>query len=254
MIRSFSYSLLITCFILVTSCKTNYVPTSSETRNISVSDLEFQTDSQLVEMYLPYKKELEKDMGRVISVAEQEMIKGKPESNLTNFLADFLLEEANIEAKKSELNINLNLSYFNYGGIRTSIPKGEITVGNIFELMPFENEMVFLQLDGNQIQEFLNYIAAKEGDSVGGVRFLISDEKAKNIQINGNTLNSEMKYWVVTNDYVADGGDGLTVFTKRSQIFKSGKKIRDLIISHLEQKQKKGEILTTKLDGRISYE
>lgn len=254
MLRSFSYSLLITCFLLAISCKTNYVPTSSETQNISVSGEELQLDSQLVQMYLPYKITLDKDMLRVISFTEQELVKGKPESNLTNFLADLLLEEANFEAKKSELNFVLNISYFNYGGIRTSLPKGNIVVGDIFQIMPFENEMVFLKLTGNQIQEFLNQIAAKGGDSVGGVRFVISNGKAIKIEVNGKPLNENENYWLATNDYVAEGGDDLSVFTKRAEIIKSGIKIRDLLIAHLENKQKSGEVLTAKLDGRISNE
>ncbi len=254
MLRSFSYSLLITCFLLAISCKTNYVPTSSETQNISVSGEELQLDSQLVQMYLPYKITLDKDMLRVISFTEQELVKGKPESNLTNFLADLLLEEANFEAKKSELNFVLNISYFNYGGIRTSLPKGNIVVGDIFQIMPFENEMVFLKLTGNQIQEFLNQIAAKGGDSVGGVRFVISNGKAIKIEVNGKPLNENENYWLATNDYVAEGGDDLSVFTKRAEIIKSGIKIRDLLIAHLEKKQKSGEVLTAKLDGRISNE
>jgi 2',3'-cyclic-nucleotide 2'-phosphodiesterase (5'-nucleotidase family) len=127
-------------------------------------------------------------------------------------------------------------------------------VGKIFELMPFENEMVFLQLSGDQIQEFLNQIAKKGGDSLGGARFIISNEKAKDITINGTQLDLNEKYWLVTNDYVAEGGDGLDVFTRRLQIVKSGRKIRDVIINHLEKKQKNGETLTANLDGRIKYE
>lgn len=252
MLRSFSYSLLITCFLLITSCKTNYVPTRFTNQNILIAGNDIESDNQLVKLYIPYKKDLEKDMKRIISVSETEMFKSKPESLLTNFLADLLLEEANLETKTGDFNISI--SYFNYGGIRTSLPKGEVTVENIFELMPFENEMVFLKLKGNQIQEFLNFIATKGGDSVGGVRFVISNEKAKNIQINGKKLNTEQNYWLVTNDYVADGGDGLDVFTNRSEIINTGLKIRDLIISNMEKKQKNNEKLAAKLDGRISYE
>lgn len=254
MLRSFSYSLLITCFLLVVSCKTNFVPTSSGTQNISVSNNEQKADSQLIQMYLPYKIIIEKDMNRVISISEKEMVKKRPESYLTNFLADLLLEEAKIEAESSRLEIEPTISYYNYGGIRTFLPQGEITVGKIFELMPFENEMVFIQLTGNQIQEFLNLIAKKGGDSLGGVRFVISNEKAKEITVNGTELNLNKKYWLITNDYIAEGGDGLAVFTQRLAMIKSGKKIRDVIINHLEKKQKNGEMLTAKLDGRIKYE
>ncbi len=251
---SFSYLLLITWFAVVISCKTNFVPTSSSTQNISVSNYETNTDSQLVQIYLPYKNILEKDMNRVISVSEKEMVKKRPESYLTNFLADLLLEEAKIDAKTSQLKIEPSISYFNYGGIRTFLPQGEVTVGKIFELMPFENEMVFLQLTGSQIQEFLNQLAKKGGDSLGGARFIISNEKAKEITIDGTKLNLNKKYWLVTNDYIAEGGDGLEVFTQRLEMIKSGKKIRDVIITHLEKKQKNGEMLTAKLDGRIKYE
>ena len=252
--RSFSYTLLITCFLLIASCKTNYVPTSFTTHNISVSGNESQLDSQIVQMYLPFKNILEKDMGRVISISDKEMFKQKPESYLTNFLADVLLFEAQTEVERSGLEIHPAISYLNYGGIRTFLPEGEITVGKIFELMPFENEMVFLQFNGAHIQEFLDLIAAKGGDSVGGVKFVISNEKAKNIEINGKKLNTQQNYWLVTNDYVADGGDGLSVFTQRNKLVKSGKKIRDLIIKYLEQKHERGEIISIELDGRISNE
>jgi len=251
---SFSYLLLITWFVAAISCKTNFVPTSSSTQNISVPGNQTSIDSQLVQIYLPYKNILNKDMNRVISISEKEMVKKRPESYLTNFLADLLLEEAKIEATTKRLNIQPVISYYNYGGIRSFLPKGEITVGKIFELMPFENEMVFLQLSGDQIQEFLSQIAKKGGDSLGGARFIISNEKAKDITINGTQLDLNEKYWLVTNDYVAEGGDGLEVFTHRLEMIKSNKKIRDVILNHLEEKQKGGEILTAKLDGRIINE
>jgi 2',3'-cyclic-nucleotide 2'-phosphodiesterase (5'-nucleotidase family) len=248
---SFSYLLLITSFAVAISCKTNYVPTSSHTQNISVSYDTHDLDSQLIQIYQPYKNNLEKDMKRVIGISEKEMIKERPESYLTNFLADLLLAEAKNEAKNLEPGINPTISYFNYGGIRTFLPKGEITMGKIFELMPFENELVFIQLTGEQIQEFLNHLAEKGGESVGGVRYIVSATKATNIQIDGAGLISDKKYWLATNDYIAEGGDGLDVFTHRSEIIKPGKKIRTLIIEYLEKSYKNGEKLNAELDGRV---
>lgn len=252
--RNFSYTLLITWILFTISCKTNFVSTSSQGQNISVSSDVTTTDSQLVELYLPYKFILEKDMKRVISFSNEEMTKNKPESNLTNFLADLLLEESTKEAIENEFEIKPSISYFNYGGIRTFLPKGDISVENIFELMPFENELVYLKLNGKQIKVFLDHVAEGGGDSVGGVHFTISNSKAKKIFIQDEAINFEKEYWLATNDYVAEGGDGLTVFTERSDFKKSGVKIRDVIITHLENKQKKGEILETKLDGRITNE
>lgn len=252
--RSFSYTLLITWFFLFWSCKTQYIQSSVENRNLIVSDSFMPVDSQLVMAYLPYKIILEKDMLRVISVSAEEMVKDRPESNLTNFLADLLLAEGNEELTKMGKDFKPDISYFNYGGIRTFLPKGEITVGKIFELMPFENEMVFVKLSGTQVQEFLNGIARGGGDSLGGVRFKISDNQAKNVIVGEMPLNPESFYWMVTNDYVAAGGDDREVLTQNFEYVSGEIKIRDAIISHLEKKHKSGEVIMVKPDGRISYE
>ncbi len=252
--HSFSHALLITCFIIATSCRAVYVPADVETQNISISDSLNQLDSQLVQVYLPYKIILEKDINRIISFSEQEMVKGKPESKLTNFLGDIVLEEAALIARKLDLGFTPQISFYNYGGIRTALPAGDITVGKIFELMPFENELVFLQLSGLQVQEFFDWVAEKKGESIGGARFVISNQKAKNITVQGKELLPNVKYWVATNDYVAEGNDGLEVFTRNLQLINTGEKIRDVIITHLERMQKSGKTLKADLDGRIKNE
>jgi 2',3'-cyclic-nucleotide 2'-phosphodiesterase (5'-nucleotidase family) len=228
--------------------------TQTGTQNLPVDVASVPLDSQVVKIYLPYKNILEKDMGRVISRSEVELVKQKPESGLTNLLADLLLTEGRKFAAENNLQINPQVSFFNYGGIRTSLPKGDITVGKIFELMPFENEMIFIQLTGNQLEQFFDKVAQNGGESVGGVRFSISGREAKKILINGEKLDPEKKYWLVTNDYSANGGDDLEVFTRRIELIGSGKKIRDVIIANFEGRQKNGETITEKLDGRIANE
>jgi 2',3'-cyclic-nucleotide 2'-phosphodiesterase (5'-nucleotidase family) len=252
--RSFSYILLITWFFLFWNCKNQYVISTTENKNLVVSDSVIPLDSQLVSLYLPYKNKLEKDMSRIIAVTSEEMVKDKPESNLTNFLADLLLAEGITIATELGENIRPSISYYNYGGIRTFLPEGEITVGKIFELMPFENELVFLELSGEQIQEFLNIIAEKGGDSVGGVRFKISENKAKYVEVAGKSLNEKEHYWLVTNDYIAAGGDGLDVFMRRKNFVAGNIKIRDVIIAHLEKKYEKNQQILAQPDGRISHE
>lgn len=245
-----SYTLLITVVFVLFSCNSQYLSVHSNGLNFNVTD-SIGSDSELVSIYLPYKNVLEKDMSRVISFSEIEMVKDKPESHLTNFLADLLLEQAKKEANKKNL-AEPSVSYFNYGGIRTSIPKGEIKVGKIFELMPFENEMVFVKLSGKQVKEFMDNVASKGGDSLGGIRFLITNGKAENVFVGGKPLDLNSYYWIVTNDYTANGGDGLQIFTQRSDYVNTSRKIRDVIINHLEEKQKKGEKIKGNLDGRIA--
>ena len=97
-------------------------------------------------------------------------------------------------------------------------------------------------------------MAKRNGDSVGGVRFKISGDEATQITISGKPLDTEKKYWLVTNDYVANGGDENDVLRQRSDYVVPGMKIRDAIIRNFEAKQKAGETIKAKTDGRISHE
>ena len=252
--QTISYLLLITCAVLLFSCKTPFVQKSYETNNISISEGIGTLDSSIVKLYTPYKKILEKDMSRVLAISEYDMAKDKPESLLTNFLADLLLSEAEEVANEQGAGIVPQVSFFNYGGIRSSLSKGEITVGNIFELMPFENEMVFLELNGEQMQAFLNYVARNGGGSVGGVQMIIADEEARDVKISGKGIDINKNYWLVTNDYVAAGGDGLEMLEESQQYVNTGQKIRDSIIARLEKLNSQNLKVSPKLDGRISYQ
>lgn len=251
---TFSYLLLITWFLTNISCKTQFIHHSVQTHNFTVSDSLAPLDSAVVQQYLPYREILEKDMKRVITITSEEMVKDKPESPLTNFLADLVWKSAREAGKGGEVNPEKMISFLNYGGIRTFLPKGEITVGKIFELMPFENELVLVKLDGSQIKQFLDVLASKGGDSVGGVSFVISGETSKNIKIGGKDFLENEKYWVATSDYIASGGDGLGLFLQHSGYISTGKKIRDILISEMENIHKKGEIVNVVTDGRIRYE
>ena len=250
---SITNSLLIIFWVLATSC------TAYHLQNFSAGNHENNAglagfDSRVVSMYTPYHDSIEKKMQKVISITATELEKGKPESRLTNFFADFYMEEGSRICTEKRLDFRPDVGYQNYGGIRISLPKGNITVGKIFELMPFENEMVFVKLNGDQLKTFLDQIAAKGGDSVSGVKFGIRDGKATNVLIAGVPLDTGKTYWLATNDYVAEGGDDLSVLKKRIDYVATGSRIRDLLISYLENKMKSGITLSPVTDGRIYHE
>ena len=249
--QTISYLLLITCLLFTFSCKTAFVQRSYDVENISVSEELGTMDSTIVKLYAPYKNILEKDMNRVLAISEKELVKEKPESLLTNFLADLLLEQGAVVANDHQLNFTPAVSFFNYGGIRSSLPKGEITVGNIFELMPFENELVFIELKGDKMQAFMDYIADHGGGSVGGARMVIANDKANDVKIGGKEIDFNKNYWLVTNDYVAAGGDGLEMLAENEQFINSGEKIRDAIIDYLEELTNNNQHVNPKLDERI---
>lgn len=236
------------------SCSKTFYPVSSTLYNYPVTSGLAADDPRIDSLYFPYKRNLEADMIKVVGITTTAMEKGKPESLLTNFLADLLLSGGNDYLNEKGMGYQAVISYFNYGGIRAPFPKGEITTQKVFELMPFENSMVFLKLKGTDVKAFLDVIAKKGGDSLGGVKFGIKDGAATNILVGGKPIDTETEYWVVTNDYIADGGDDMAMFKNRMQINASGKLIRDVIIKYMQDKHKKGEVISPKLDGRIYNE
>jgi 2',3'-cyclic-nucleotide 2'-phosphodiesterase (5'-nucleotidase family) len=172
---------------------------------------------------------------------------------LSNFVSDLILGYAQDFVSKNKQGIQVNFSLMNHGGLRTSLPMGKITTGDIFELMPFENELVLLKLTGSQVSELAHYIASRDGEGVSGISFGIKSGRAVWVEIQSKPLEIDSTYWMVTNDYIANGGDGMKVLTSASQRIITGTKIRDVIINHLKDMKLKGQTVTAKTDGRIYH-
>ena len=90
-----------------------------------------------------------------------------------------------------------------------SLTKGPVTIGNVYELMPFDNYLVVLSLTGKQVQSMLDAIAASGGWPVAGVTFTIKDNTADDVQINGKRLHNESTYRIAISDYLSNGGDNM---------------------------------------------
>lgn len=255
MSRTIKTLLLITAAtVALLSCRSAYNLVSGEYFNLKVSPETVVPDSQIVSVYRPFKEELDSEMNHVIGFSTTEMVKGKPESKLTNYLADLLLEESRLISGEAGGNMVTDVSFMNYGGIRTGLPQGEISVRKVFELMPFENELVFLKLNGSDLKAFFDLIASQGGDSMSGARFVIKDGKAENITIGGRPLDLSVAYWLATSDYVADGGDSFAMFKNSLERFRTGEKIRDIMIRHMKRTYASGNMIDPVTDGRISDE
>ncbi|WP_430810144.1 MULTISPECIES: 5'-nucleotidase C-terminal domain-containing protein [unclassified Carboxylicivirga] len=205
--------------------------------------------SPSVENYIqPYRDSLQMAMQKVIGYAEQELYGGLPEGLLTNFVTDLVLEECNVVADDHLIDV----SVINIKGLRVPISKGDIRVENIYQLMPFENEVVLLTLSRQQMVELFDFIAGCGGEGMAGASFGIKDKKAMNIRVAGRPLE-DRNYRVATSDYLADGGDHFEVFTKALAREGSGLKIRDLIIDHIKKLSSQGQSVNSELDKRIYY-
>ncbi len=238
---------------LLISCNSQLVINSVQSENISNNPSGYLPDSSIIRLVGPYKSELDEDMSRVISITTDAMFKKKPESSLTNYLSDLLLKEGADYCRKQNLGFKPQIAYVNYGGIRSSLPEGEVTVGNIFELMPFENELVIVELAGSDLHLFADEVADRGGDGVAGITLGIKEGKVALFEVNGKKTVENQSYFLVTNDYVASGGGGMEAFNNKKKYIKTGLKIRDLIISSMEQSYQNGVKISSQEDGRIYY-
>lgn len=237
--------------IFISSCQPKYITTSQETKQYIFSpEKDSSQDLNMLELTQPYRDSLARSMNRIIATATTPLTKELPEGNLGNFCADGCMRVATLKCIEKKLALP-DFLFLNHGGLRASLPAGEITVGNIYEVMPFENELVLIRLTKNQVDTLLNFIAKKGGAPVSGIKFKIENDQATQVVFSRNNNNEQSLYTVITSDYLANGGDGFE-FLKAVQKTNLEIKVRDALIQDFTEYGKRNEPLTILKDGRIS--
>lgn len=125
------------------------------------------------------------------------------ESALGNWFTDMML------AARPDAQLALT----NGGGLRANIPAGDITYGQLFEAMPFDNRFAILKLTGAQVREMLAANASRGGAqySWGGLTLTASckqEQLVLDVKVGKRPLDDKKTYVVVTSDFLASGGDG----------------------------------------------
>lgn len=194
-----------------------------------------------------YRDSISKSMNVVIGFSVNGLSKHQPESGLGNFMCDGIRTMG-----EKVFATHIDAAFVNYGGIRSYLPKGNITIGNVFELMPFDNLFVLQKVRGDSLQSFLNHIANKNGWPVSGVTMGINNKKAENVLIGGKQIVADSSYTVANSDYVINGGDNtdmLKVFPKISK----GYLIRDALLDYVKQLTDQGKSIDAKIEKRVVY-
>jgi len=155
--------LIIISVLLFGACspKTWQITKASSTKIAIDNTTVVLADSTYTNHLQPIKQKLDAQMNVVIGIANETMKGYAPESLLSNFSADVYHQ-----AGSDFLGGNVDISIVNMGGLRTVIPAGNITIGKIFELMPFENELVILWLRGDMLQDLIQFFARVGGEGV----------------------------------------------------------------------------------------
>lgn len=200
----------------------------------------------------PYREKVEKEMSTVISYTPINLNRtdGDLESSLGNLMADLCYQRAN-PVFYSRTGKNIDFAMFNYGGIRATISKGNITNENAFNLMPFENSLVVVELTSEKIKELVNYlISENEAHPISKQFNLAVTENGYNLKINNVALDNSRNYFVLTSDYLQTGGDNMNFFKNPVNIHKLDYKVRNAIIDYF----KETDSIKVSLDGRFRNE
>lgn len=242
---SFRY-LFFHAFVLVAfSCNTLYQPVQVQHNGYRVSGAQ-QNDSALLQLIQPYSDSVNKSMNLVVGEVSESLEKRQPEGSLNNFMADAIRF-----ASEQHFKMPVDAAFVNYGGIRiTQLPKGPVTRGKIFELMPFDNILVLQQLTGKQLQQFLDHTAERGGWPMSGVSMRIQDKKAVDVQVNGQPLDPVKTYNIVNSDYVANGGDNANVLRAIPQK-NTGYLMRDALFDYISYLNRQGKSISPATQKRI---
>lgn len=237
---------LLVFLLFVAACSRSYHITTEQSKLYSVSD-SINGDSAMTHMLAPYKQGMEKTMQRMIGFADTTLYNAQPESTLGNFTADALFKRARL------INPLIDAAIMNYGGLRIPyIAAGNVTLGKMYELMPFDNMLTIVSIPGNVLHDFCDHMAALRGWPVSNISYRIKDKKAIDILVNGVSLDEHRKYLIATNDYVATGGDDCkflkTLPRQTTNIF-----IRDILIDEVMALRDAHKPMHANIERRVSY-
>lgn len=243
------YLILLVPVLLLVACSTStWVINSASSGRIPIDKTTEAIADNSYNSYLePFKQQIDKEMNVVIGKASENMSAEKPESLLSNFNADVYRQSAT-----EYLKYPADIAIVNLGGLRTQISQGDMTVRKVFELMPFENELVILWLKGDKLNDLLQDFAAIGGQGVSGLRFEIKNGKAVNITVGGIPLDTEKTYIIATNDYLAAGNDKMPQLAQSEKSEFTGIKVREMLLAYIKAETAKGNVIQSKLDGRIT--
>lgn len=204
------------------------------------------SDAAVLAIIEPYKEKLDVRLDSIIGYATHELKKQEVESTLGNFVADLTQEAA-----RQVSSTPVDMGVVTIGGLRMPLPAGPIRMGNLYELMPFENMIVILTLSGEQTQELFEFAAKHNIVAISNSKMLVRDGKPVNIQIDGKPFDPSKSYTVATSDYLAGGGDNMSFFRDAQAVKETDILLRTAIVNKIVTLQQEGKKVEAGLEGRI---
>ncbi|MEO6130997.1 MAG: 5'-nucleotidase C-terminal domain-containing protein [Saprospiraceae bacterium] len=241
------YAGLFLFIILLGSCKSvQHISHSDITYQVIRADSTLKPDITINGIIAPYKVQLDTVMNEVLGNVVYDLTKQRIESNLGNWVADVMLDAVRKDGYPADIAV------VNYGGLRIpGITAGPLTRGELFELSPFDNMIVVVDVPGKMLDTLFQRIASAAGWPVSkGVKLEISNKMIVSSMVQNQPVDPNKIYHVATVDYVANGGDDMKFLIPLSRV-QTGRILRDMLIENAIQTTAAGKGITAYIEGRI---
>lgn len=189
-----------------------------EAKSIPIKSEE-KTVNRIDSIISPYRVELEKEMNQVIAFAPEALINERPSGRLGNWVCDNLLNQY-----KDTFQTHPLFCLLNFGGLRSPINAGNVTIGDIFKVMPFDNQVVLVKMPSNSMDEIITFLRKTTGEPIGGFQLIEG-----NVFVNGKQW-IPTDFWILTSDYLMNGGDKMDFFNQKIEVIQTGNLLRDQLL------------------------
>ncbi|MBO5769192.1 MAG: 5'-nucleotidase C-terminal domain-containing protein [Bacteroidales bacterium] len=243
--RRFSYFIIFLCISLFADAQSSYRLISSE--RISVDDsYDAHRDASLRRYLAPYQALLDRDLHTVLANATASLQAGDPAGALNFWMVDALFRQMSEHCDEP-----IDMAVVNNHAFRKALPEGPITMGDMYECIPFENEVVVLKMKASDVMSLMKTIARRGTESFANASIEVKDGRLDKLTINGKAWDKDRVYTIVTIDYLAQGSGGMTAFrraldTRYTKLF-----FRPLVCREMENLSLEGKLIRPYVDERF---
>ena len=187
-----------------------------------------------------------------VGVAQKPLLGSKPyvrfmEVSTANLVSQSQLRYAATSSNMLEYFGVIDIALMNGGGVRASVKPGPITIADVHSILPFANVMAVMSLTGAEILQVLEHSVADVEEDAGqflhpaGIRYVFDSTKKpysriKTVLVNAagiwQPLDPLRSYLVMTNDFLARGGDGFDTFANAPKLLAAGAELASVLIDY----------------------
>ena len=212
-------------------------------------------DPELARAIAPLAAEIQASFGRVIAQAPKGLAR---RTGPGEYPLGFLQADAMRAAAAAAIGLEVPMAFTNSGGVRRDLPAGPVHVGDLYEVVPFDNELVVAEYTGAEVLAILREaIRSRGGEPLSGVRVAASGPpeapRVSAAWADGTAIDPAASYRVATSDYLLANGDATPTLKRGRNVVLTSVAVRQLLIDWCERRGREGRPVEAPKGGRYRF-